>query len=139
VKSLRKTVQTALMCSLLATAGLAGSARADSKDSKDKAMLKLASRAGCLACHRVEPGAKGLDGLAPIGPAWRDVATQYRGQKSAEAKLTQTVWAGSNPYDSHWKGKVSGLAMPPNAVVIQEADARALVKWILALDAAKKS
>ena len=40
---------------------------------------------------------------------------------------------GSNPYDSHWKGKASGLAMPPNAVAIKEADARDLVKWILAL------
>ena len=48
MKSLRKTVQTALLCSLLATAGLAGSARADSKDSKDKAMLKLVSRAGSV-------------------------------------------------------------------------------------------
>ena len=54
-------------------------------------------------------------------------------------KLTQTVMAGSNPYKSHWKDKVSGLAMPPNAVAIKAADARALVKWILALDAAKKS
>ncbi len=41
---------------------------------------------------------------------------------------------GSNPYASHWKGKVSGLAMPPNAVAIKEADARRLVTWILKLN-----
>ncbi len=52
--------------------------------------------------------------------------------------LTLTVMKGSNPYESHWKGKVSGLAMPPNAVAIKEADAKKLVGWILALQPAKK-
>ena len=45
---------------------------------------------------------------------------------------------GSNPYESHWKGKVSGLAMPPNKVAITEPDARKLVNWILSLDLPKK-
>ena len=121
----------------LATTGLAlaaGAARANDHD----AMVKLATASGCMTCHHIEPGAKGPDGLPPIGPAWQDVAAKYKSQKGAEAKLTQTVLAGSNPYESHWKGKVSGLAMPPNAVAIKEADAKKLVKWILTLDAAKK-
>ncbi|MEN9893176.1 MAG: hypothetical protein RLY78_3471 [Pseudomonadota bacterium] len=105
----------------------------------DDAMLKLASTSGCMTCHHIEPGAKGPDGLAPIGPAWKDVAAKYQGQKDATAKLTQTVLAGSNPYESHWKGKVSGLAMPPNKVAISDADAKKLVNWILKLDASKKS
>ncbi|MEK8027452.1 c-type cytochrome [Pseudaquabacterium rugosum] len=105
----------------------------------DDAMLKLASTSGCMTCHHIEPGAKGPDGLAPIGPAWKDVAAKYQGQKDATAKLTQTVLAGSNPYESHWKGKVSGLAMPPNKVAITDADAKKLVNWILKLDASKKS
>ena len=125
-----------LLAALLASAGLSGTAHADGKD---ETMLKLANNAGCMTCHHVEPGAKGPDGMAPIGPAWRDVSAKYKGQKGADAKLTQTVMAGSNPYESHWKGKVSGLAMPPNAVAIKEADAKALVKWILALEPAKKS
>ena len=41
---------------------------------------------------------------------------------------------GSNPYDSHWKDKAAGLAMPPNAVAINEADANKLVGWILSMD-----
>ena len=105
----------------------------------DEAMTQLARNAGCLTCHQVEPGGKGPDGLPPIGPAWKDVSAKYKGQKDAAAKLTHTVMTGSNPYESHWKGKVSGLAMPPNAVAIKEADAKQLVKWILSLDAAKKS
>ncbi|MDE2370992.1 MAG: c-type cytochrome [Burkholderiales bacterium] len=103
----------------------------------DAAMLKLASGSGCLTCHQIETGGKGPDGLAPIGPAWRDVSAKYHGAKGASDQLTRTVMAGSNPYASHWKGKVSGLAMPPNAVAIKEADARKLVDWILALGPAK--
>ena len=103
----------------------------------DDAMLKLANSSGCMTCHHIEPGAKGPDGLAPIGPAWRDVSVKYKGQKGALDQLTTTVMQGSNPYASHWKGKVSGLAMPPNSVAIKEADARSLVKWILALEGGK--
>jgi cytochrome c len=45
------------------------------------------------------------------------------------------VLKGSSPYESHWKGQASGLAMPPNTVAIKDADARELVGWILALPA----
>ncbi len=101
---------------------------------RDDAMLKIAGSAGCMTCHHVDPGAKGPEGLPPIGPAWRDVAAKYKGDKAAAANLTQIVLKGSNPYDSHWKGKASGLAMPPNAVAIKAADAKKLVGWILSLE-----
>jgi len=120
---------------LAATAFVAQNALAD--PAKDEAMTKLATHSGCLTCHHVEPGAKGPDGLAPIGPAWRDVAARYKGQKDAQAMLVQRVMTGSNPYDSHWKGKVSGLAMPPNAVAIKEPEAKKLVAWILSMPARK--
>lgn len=124
-----KTVLIALLAALPAAAFAAAT---------DDAMLKLAATSGCLTCHQVEPGGKGPDGLPPVGPAWRDVSVKYQGSKDAAAALTQTVLKGSNPYESHWKGKASGLAMPPNAVAIKEADARRLVGWILALGPAKK-
>jgi cytochrome c len=100
----------------------------------DEAMLKLASGSGCLTCHQVQPGGKGPNGGAPIGPAWRSVAAKYKGQAGAAAELTRTVMTGSSLYASHWKGEVSGVAMPPNAVAITEPNARALVGWILTLD-----
>jgi cytochrome c len=102
-------------------------------------MEPFARNAGCFACHHIDAGAKGPNGLPPIGPAWRDVANKYRGNPDAEDALTHTVMTGSNPYASHWKGKVSGLAMPPNAAVISETDARRLVHWILALPATPES
>ena len=120
----------ALACGLLGTAALAAP--------NDDAMLKLASTSGCMTCHHIEPGAKGPNGLAPIGPAWKDVAVKYKGQAGAQKQLTATVLAGSNPYESHWKDKVSGLAMPPNKVAITEADAGKLVGWILAMEPARK-
>ena len=114
-----------------ATSGIAGAVQA--AGASDDAMLKLASASGCMTCHHIEPGGKGPDGLPPIGPAWKDVAAKYRGQKDAVRQLTVVVLAGSNPYESHWKGKVSGLAMPPNKVAISEADTGMRVKWILSL------
>lgn len=126
---MNNTLQTSLALLVLALATTA--AQAD--QAKDDAMLALATKSGCMTCHHIEPGAKGPDGLAPIGPAWKDVGAKYKSDKQAADTLTQIVLKGSNPYDSHWKGKASGLAMPPNAVAIKEADARDLVKWILAL------
>jgi cytochrome c len=119
-----------LLITTAATLIAAGAAQAATNDD---AMIALASHSGCMACHHVDAGAKGPDGLPPVGPAWRDVAAKYRGQKDAQANLTATVLKGSNPYDSHWKGKASGLAMPPNKVAISEGDAKKLVTWILAL------
>jgi cytochrome c len=124
---MKKHLSIALCAGFAAAYPLAASAAEDP-------MHKLANTSGCFTCHHIESGAKGPDGLAPIGPAWRDVAVRYAGEKSAVAKLTRTVMTGSNPYASHWKGKVSGLAMPPNEVAIKEDDARKLVIWILALE-----
>lgn len=116
---------------LLACAFTAPLAQADAKS--DSEMLQLAASSGCMTCHGVETGKAGPDGLKPIGPAWVEVAHQYKGKPGASEFLTRIVLEGSNPYSSHWKGKVSGLSMPPNAVAITEGNARKLVNWILAL------
>lgn len=100
---------------------------------EDQAMTKLASESGCLACHGIETAKPGPGGMAPIGPSWSEVAAQYSGKPGAAEFLTKVVLEGSNPYSSVWQGKISGLAMPPNAVAITEADARSLVYWILAM------
>jgi len=99
----------------------------------DDDMKSLAIKSGCLTCHSIESGAPGPNGMAPIGPAWQDVAKMYQGKPGADVFLTRVVLEGSNPYGSHWKDKVSGLAMPPNKVAIKEVDAKKLVKWILTL------
>jgi cytochrome c len=93
---------------------------------------KIAAGAGCFTCHSI-PHQDNKDGKLPIGPAWQDVAAQYRDKPGAAEFLTRVVLEGSNPYASHWKNKAAGIAMPPNAVAISESDARKVVYWILSL------
>jgi cytochrome c len=100
--------------------------------SVEDAAKKIAANAGCFTCHTIQhQDAKG--GQLPVGPAWQDVAAQYRGKPGAADFLTRVVLEGSNPYASHWKSKASGIAMPPNAVAITESDTRQVVYWILSL------
>ena len=78
---------------------------------------ELAKKHACTACHGID---KKL-----VGPAYKDVANKYRGQKDAEAKLAEKVKKGS-------VGVWGQVPMPPNAAV-SDADAATLVKWILSI------
>jgi len=74
----------------------------------------LANKSGCLACHAVDKKI--------VGPSYKQVAEKYRGDKGAEAKLVEKVKKGGS-------GVWGQIPMPPNNV--SDADARALVSWIL--------
>jgi len=75
----------------------------------------LAKAKNCMACHAVANKV--------VGPAYKDVAAKYAGQKDAEDKLTQKVLKGGS-------GVWGAVPMPANAQVT-EAEARTLVKWVL--------
>ena len=64
----------------------------------DAAMLELATRSGCMACHSILPLPKRADGLPAIAPAWRDIAVKYRddpsGLESAHAHGDDRLEAG---------------------------------------------
>jgi cytochrome c len=77
----------------------------------------LAKKHNCLACHAVD---KKL-----VGPAYKDVANKYRGDKGAEAKLIDKVKKGG-------VGVWGQIPMPPNSAV-PDADVKKLVEWILSL------
>jgi cytochrome c len=98
-----------------------------------QAMAELAAQRGCTACHGILPAPRRADGLPPIAPAWRDVAIRYRDDPGASERLTRTVMTGSDPKSRHWAGKASDVNMPANASVVTEAEARALVNWVLVL------
>jgi len=76
----------------------------------------LAKSKNCLACHAVA--------TKLVGPAYKDVAAKYAGQKDAEAKLVAKVMKGGS-------GTWGSMAMPANPQVT-EAEAHTLVKWVLA-------
>lgn len=77
----------------------------------------LAKSKNCLACHAVD---KKL-----VGPAYKEIAAKYAGQADAPAMLATKVQKGG-------VGTWGKVPMPPNAQV-NDADAKALVDWILSL------
>ena len=75
----------------------------------------LATKKNCMACHAID---KKL-----VGPAYKEVAEKYAGQKDAVEKLTQKVLKGGS-------GVWGAIPMPANAQVSQ-AEAKQLVEWVL--------
>ncbi len=78
--------------------------------------LALAKSKNCMACHAVD---KKL-----VGPAFKDVAAKYAGQKDATEKLAAKIIKGGG-------GVWGPVPMPANAAV-SEADAKTLAAWVLA-------
>src|SRR5690242_20479874 len=77
----------------------------------------LAKAKNCMACHSITNKV--------VGPAYKDVAAKYAGQKDAEDKLVQKVLKGGS-------GNWGAVPMPANPQV-SEAEAKTLVKWILGM------
>ena len=81
------------------------------------AALALAQKSGCTACHSVDKKI--------VGPAYKDVAKKYAGDKGAAARLEKKVKAGGS-------GVWGEVPMPPNTQV-SDADVKKLVEWVLSL------
>jgi cytochrome c len=80
------------------------------------AQADLAKSKNCMACHAI--------GSKLVGPAYKDVAAKYAGQKDAEARLVAKIIKGGS-------GVWGPVPMPANPQV-SEAEAHSLVKWVLA-------
>jgi cytochrome c len=77
--------------------------------------LALAKSKNCMACHAVDKKV--------VGPAYKDVAAKYAGQKDAVDKLAVKIMKGSS-------GVWGPVPMPANAQV-KEAEAKTLAAWVL--------
>src|SRR3954463_14841390 len=77
----------------------------------------LATAKNCMACHAVDKKV--------VGPAYKEVAAKYAGQKDAVDKLTQKVLKGG-------AGVWGAVPMPANPQV-SDAEAKQLVEWIMTL------
>ena len=77
----------------------------------------LAKSKNCMACHAID---KKL-----VGPAYKDVAKKFAGQKDAVDVLSNAILKGS-------KGVWGPVPMPPNAQV-SEAEAKTLATWVMSL------
>jgi len=81
------------------------------------AQADLAQKKNCMACHAIDKKV--------VGPAYKDVAAKYAGQKDAVDKLAQKVMKGG-------AGVWGAVPMPANPQVT-DAEAKQLVQWILTL------
>jgi cytochrome c len=75
----------------------------------------LAKAKNCMACHATD---KKL-----VGPAYKDVAAKYVGQKDAVEKLAVKIAKGST-------GVWGAVPMPANPQV-SDAEAKALATWVM--------
>lgn len=96
----------------LALLGLVAAGPARAEDA-----MALAKKYACLSCHAVDHKL--------VGPAWKDVAARYRGDKGAEAKLMAKVRHGGS-------GVWGTIPMPPNPGP-SDAELKQLVDYILSL------
>ena len=77
----------------------------------------LATKKNCMGCHSLD--------RKMVGPAYKDVAKKYAGDKSAVDTLAAKVRAGGG-------GVWGAIPMPANTQV-NEAESKKLVTWILGL------
>jgi cytochrome c len=79
--------------------------------------LALATSKNCTACHAVDKKV--------VGPAFKDVAAKYAGQKDAADKLAVKITKGGS-------GVWGPVPMPANSQV-NDAEAKKLAAWVLGL------
>jgi cytochrome c len=77
----------------------------------------LATSKNCMACHATD---KKL-----VGPAFKDVATKYAGDKTAVDKLATKIQKGG-------AGVWGPVPMPANTQV-NDAEAKKLAAWVLTI------
>jgi len=77
--------------------------------------LALATSKNCMSCHNIDKKV--------VGPAYKDVAAKYRGDKAAPARLAAKIMEGG--------GGVWGVVKMPSNPQVNEAEAKKLAAWVL--------
>jgi len=103
---------------LLMTIAAAGSLMVVGNAAAADAAEALAQKSGCLACHSVQQKV--------VGPAYKDIAAKYKGDKGAEARLVAKVKAGGS-------GVWGPIPMPANSPQVKDEDIKTIVHWVLSL------
>jgi cytochrome c len=111
-----KTIGPSTLASKLLVASFLYAGTVNAAVSEADAM-KITSRYGCQACHAAS--------TKLVGPAFKDIAKKYAGDKTAEERLEKKVKSGGS-------GVWGTVPMPP-AVGASDADVATVVHWILSL------
>lgn len=77
--------------------------------------LALATAKNCMSCHNIDKKV--------VGPAYKDVAAKYRGDKTAATRLATKIMEGG--------GGVWGVVKMPSNPQVSEAEAKKLAAWVL--------
>ena len=75
----------------------------------------LATSRNCMSCHSIDKKI--------LGPAYKDIAAKYRGDKTAPAVLAAKIRQGG--------GGVWGVVKMPSNPQVTEAEAQKLAAWVL--------
>ena len=78
---------------------------------------ELAKARNCMSCHALDKKV--------VGPAYKDVALKYAGQKDAVDRLAAKIVKGGS-------GAFGPVPMPANTQV-SDAEARKLAAWVLTI------
>lgn len=81
----------------------------------DEALLR---KSGCFACHQVDKKV--------VGPALKDIAAKYKGDKGAVDMLAKKVRAGGS-------GVWGATPMAPAPATVSDADLKTSIAYILTL------
>ena len=81
----------------------------------DEALLR---KSGCFACHQVDKKV--------VGPALKDIAAKYKGDKGAVATLAKKVRAGGS-------GTWGTTPMAPAPATVSDDDLKTAIAYILTL------
>lgn len=77
--------------------------------------LALATSRNCMSCHNVDKKV--------VGPAYKDVAAKYKGDKTAPTRLATKIMEGG--------GGVWGVVKMPSNPQVNDAEAKKLATWVL--------
>ncbi len=78
----------------------------------------LATAKNCMTCHMVDKKV--------LGPAFKEVAAKYKGDKAAADRLATKIMKGGSG--------VWGTAYMPANAQVNEAEAKKLATWVLSLN-----
>ena len=113
----------AVYVAMMAAAGIVMTGQAQADEA-------LAKAKNCMSCHAID---KKL-----VGPAYKDVAAKYKGDKGAVDKLAAKYKGDAGAADKRaakikagGKGVWGEVPMPPNNVTPEEA--KKLATWLLSL------
>ncbi|WP_296508539.1 c-type cytochrome [Rhodoferax sp.] len=78
----------------------------------------LANAKNCMTCHMMDKKV--------LGPAFKEVAVKYKGDKTAADRLATKIMKGGSG--------VWGTAYMPANAQVNEAEAKKLAAWVLSLN-----